>query len=134
MLTQHVRCRWDIVNNEGQWDMLVSASRPIAEGEELFLSYDERENEYFFVQYGFVPPRNPHDTVELFKSDAAAVRWCSAQLVCPPITSRPLRAAASNNACRLLAIIACSACQCHEQRIAAQEQIKDGRMHELAVF
>ena len=74
-------CRWDIVNASSQWEMHVLATRPISEGEELFLSYDERENDYFFVQYGFVPMQNPHDMVELFASAQDARAWCASQVL-----------------------------------------------------
>eukprot|EP00887_Chlorella_sp_A99_P005016 scaffold4.g5016.t1 len=47
---------------EGEWAMVVSATRDIGAGEELFLSYGERSNDDFLAHYGFVPPRNPHDT------------------------------------------------------------------------
>lgn len=64
----------------GQWHMQVTATQPIGSGQEVCLSYEERENEYFLVQYGFVPPQNPHDAVELFASAEAAEAWCQQQV------------------------------------------------------
>lgn len=68
--------RWDCVNKIGgeAW-MIVSAVRDIVQGEEITLSYGERSNDDFFLYYGFVPPRNPHDNVILFTNASEAVEW-----------------------------------------------------------
>ena len=55
--------------------MQLSAIRGIAEGEELLLSYGERSNDHFFLYYGFVPPKNPHDEVVLFGDLEEALEW-----------------------------------------------------------
>lgn len=69
-------CRWDLVPKiGGEFLMIVSAVRDIVRGEEVTLSYGERSNDDFFVHYGFVPPRNPHDTVQLHDSLKSAVAW-----------------------------------------------------------
>ena len=69
-------CRWDLVPKiGGQLVMVVSAVRDIVRGEEVTLSYGERSNDDFFVHYGFVPPRNPHDTVQLHEDVRSAVAW-----------------------------------------------------------
>ena len=41
----------------------------------MLLSYGERANDDFFLFYGFVPPRNPHDEVPLFRDVEEAVGW-----------------------------------------------------------
>eukprot|EP00890_Picochlorum_soloecismus_P005190 jgi/Picsp_1/5672/NSC_03031-R1_protein len=68
--------RWDCVNKIGgeAW-MVVSAVRDIVQGEEITLSYGERSNDDFFLYYGFVPPRNPHDSVILFSDATEAIDW-----------------------------------------------------------
>lgn len=38
-------------SGEGQWEMVVSASRDIGEGEQLLLSYGERSSDDFFLHY-----------------------------------------------------------------------------------
>ncbi|KAK9808381.1 hypothetical protein WJX73_009019 [Symbiochloris irregularis] len=75
-VTVRENARWDLVQHDGQWEMQVSAMRPLEAGEEVSLSYEERENEYFLVQYGFVPMSNVHDAVQLFSSTDAAEAWC----------------------------------------------------------
>jgi hypothetical protein len=73
--------RWDVVrrfNNESF--MVLSATRDIAQGEELLLSYGERNNDDFFLHYGFIPPRNPHDDVTLFTNLEHATAWLDSQL------------------------------------------------------
>ena len=55
--------------------MRLSAIRGIAEGEELLLSYGERSNDHFFLYYGFVPAKNPHDEVVLFGNLEEALEW-----------------------------------------------------------
>lgn len=70
--------RWDLKaprSSEGEWEMAVSATRDIAAGQELLLSYGERSNDDFFLHYGFVPPRNPHDDVALFGDIEGAIDW-----------------------------------------------------------
>ena len=69
-------CRWDLVPKiGGEYQMVVSAVRDIVQGEEVTLSYGERSNDDFFVHYGFVPPRNVHDTVRLHESLVSAAAW-----------------------------------------------------------
>lgn len=69
-------CRWDCVPKIGGGSILcVSAVRDVVRGEEITLSYGERSNDDFFVHYGFVPPRNPHDSVSLFNSPVDAILW-----------------------------------------------------------
>jgi hypothetical protein len=62
--------RWDVVSPDnsasGAWEMVLTATKPIRDGEPLLLSYREGPNEEFMLNYGFVPPSNPHDTVQLF--------------------------------------------------------------------
>ncbi|KAI8470957.1 MAG: hypothetical protein J3K34DRAFT_508523 [Monoraphidium minutum] len=71
--------RWDVLspdnpaNATGEWEMAVSAKRHISEGEPLLLSYFEGANDEFLLHYGFVPPCNPHDEVELAPSLQAAL-------------------------------------------------------------
>ncbi|KAI3428549.1 hypothetical protein D9Q98_007371 [Chlorella vulgaris] len=70
--------RWDLkapVGPEGEWLMDLSATRDIAEGEELLLSYGERSNDEFHLHYGFVPARNPHDDITLFTDIEGAIDW-----------------------------------------------------------
>lgn len=67
--------RWDLVGGgeSGQaWALALTALRPLAQGEELLLSYGERSNDDFLTHYGFVPTLNPHDDVELFSAGEAA--------------------------------------------------------------
>jgi len=69
-------CRWDLVPKiGGEYQMVVSAVRDIVRGEEITLSYGERSNDDFFVHYGFVPPRNVHDTVRLHEDLVSGVAW-----------------------------------------------------------
>lgn len=62
--------RWDVVSptnsSSGSWEMVLSSTRAIPQGEPLLLSYREGPNEEFLLCYGFVPASNPHDTVQLF--------------------------------------------------------------------
>lgn len=60
--------RWDVVSpsNSSSWEMVLSSTRAIPQGEPLLLSYREGPNEEFLLCYGFVPASNPHDTVQLF--------------------------------------------------------------------
>jgi hypothetical protein len=62
--------RWDVVapdnSASGLWEMVLSSTKPISNGEPLLLSYREGLNEDFMLCYGFVPPSNSHDTVQLF--------------------------------------------------------------------
>lgn len=68
--------RWDVVKKlSGDWIMVLSATRDISPGEEVLLSYGEKENDDFFVHYGFCPCRNPHDRYGLFDSLPQAVDW-----------------------------------------------------------
>lgn len=68
--------RWDVVKKlSGDWIMVLSATRDISVGEEVLLSYGEKENDDFFVHYGFCPCRNPHDRYGLFDSLKEAVDW-----------------------------------------------------------
>lgn len=71
--------RWDLVPPDqaasAQWEVHLSATRDIEEGEEVLLSYGERHNDDFLVHYGFVPAGNPHDDVLLFPHLEAALEW-----------------------------------------------------------
>lgn len=84
--------RWDCINKIGgeAW-MLVSAVRDIVEGEEITLSYGERSNDDFFLHYGFVPPRNPHDNVILFGNASEAVDWYLGNILNNTATKIPER-------------------------------------------
>lgn len=86
--------RWDVASPDnsasGSWEMVLTATKPIADGDPLLLSYREGPNEEFMLCYGFVPPSNPHDTVQLFGglsevlehlwqqelSQVSALPWC----------------------------------------------------------
>lgn len=57
----------------GVWQMVLSATAPIAAGDPLLLSYREGTNDEFLLAYGFIPPANPHDTLVLFPSLSAAL-------------------------------------------------------------
>ncbi|KAG2446144.1 hypothetical protein HXX76_000741 [Chlamydomonas incerta] len=71
--------RWDLLppgrSGTGGWAMAVSATRPLATGQELMLSYGERSNDDFFIHYGFVPRANPHDDAVLWADLEAALEW-----------------------------------------------------------
>ena len=70
--------RWDIVRKLGaqqEYVMILTTTRDIQQGEELLLSYGERSNDDFFIHYGFVPPRNVHDSVVLFENIETAIDW-----------------------------------------------------------
>jgi hypothetical protein len=68
--------RWDLVSKiGGEFLMVLTAVRDIDRGEELLLSYGERNNDDFFLHYGFVPPKNVHDDVILFSSIEDAIDW-----------------------------------------------------------
>lgn len=70
---------WDVVGPSramtGGWELQLAATRAIAKGEELLLSYGDRDNDDFLVHYGFVPPRNPFDGVVLFQDIEDAAEW-----------------------------------------------------------
>ncbi|KAG2497988.1 hypothetical protein HYH03_004247 [Edaphochlamys debaryana] len=71
--------RWDLVgpdrSSTGGWAMVVSATRAIAPGQELLLSYGERPSDDFFLHYGFVPRANTHDDAVLWPDLEAALEW-----------------------------------------------------------
>jgi len=68
--------RWDLVSKiGGEFLMILTATRDILQGEELLLSYGERNNDDFFLHYGFIPPKNIHDDVILFSSIENAIDW-----------------------------------------------------------
>ena len=68
-------CSWKLHQQDGRWAMRLSAIRGIAEGEELLLSYGERSNDHFFLYYGFVPAKNPHDEAVMFGNLEEALEW-----------------------------------------------------------
>ncbi|WPT17803.1 Actin-histidine N-methyltransferase [Picochlorum sp. SENEW3] len=73
--------RWDCVAKiGGEFEMIVSATRDIIQGEEITLSYGERSNDDFFLYYGFVPVRNPHDSVQLFANLDEGISWALGNL------------------------------------------------------
>lgn len=96
--------RWDVVSpsssGSDEWQMVLSATKPIADGQPLLLSYREGSNDEFLLNYGFVPASNPHDTVQLFgglsealehfwEQELSQVRvvvvcgvWCAGAVVC----------------------------------------------------
>ncbi|GLC67730.1 hypothetical protein PLESTF_000599500 [Pleodorina starrii] len=71
--------RWDLLSparsRTGGWSMAVSATRDIAPGQELLMSYGERPNDDFFLHYGFVPRANPHDDAVLWPDLESALEW-----------------------------------------------------------
>jgi SET domain len=68
--------RWDLVSKiGGEFFMVLTSTRDIQQGEELLLSYGERNNDDFFLHYGFIPPRNIHDDVILFSTIEEAIDW-----------------------------------------------------------
>ncbi|KAF6264965.1 hypothetical protein COO60DRAFT_1634018 [Scenedesmus sp. NREL 46B-D3] len=69
--------RWDVVSPDYSpsicWEMVLSATQAIPADAPLLLSYFEGSNDEFLLHYGFVPPSNPHDTVQLFSSITEAL-------------------------------------------------------------
>jgi len=55
--------------------MHLVARQDIPEGQEILLSYGDRNNDDFFLHYGFVPLRNPHDDAVLFQDLTDALDW-----------------------------------------------------------
>ena len=51
----------------------------VEEGSEITISYGPWPNDPFFLYFGFVPNRNPNDTVALF-ADAAEIEACASRL------------------------------------------------------
>jgi hypothetical protein len=51
----------------------------VEEGSEITISYGPWPNDPFFLYFGFVPNRNPNDTVALF-ADAAEIEECASRL------------------------------------------------------
>ena len=51
----------------------------VEEGAEITISYGPWPNDPFFLYFGFVPNRNPNDTVALF-ADAAEIEACASRL------------------------------------------------------
>eukprot|EP00746_Dinoflagellata_sp_MGD_P055720 gnl/MRDRNA2_/MRDRNA2_242252_c0_seq1.p2 gnl/MRDRNA2_/MRDRNA2_242252_c0~~gnl/MRDRNA2_/MRDRNA2_242252_c0_seq1.p2 ORF type:complete len:128 (+),score=28.71 gnl/MRDRNA2_/MRDRNA2_242252_c0_seq1:737-1120(+) len=47
----------------------IHARSEIAVGEEICVSYGEKSSEAFLLMYGFVPPWNPYDEIELKLED-----------------------------------------------------------------
>jgi len=84
----------------GGWSFAVSASADLAVNSELTLNYGAgRPNADFLASYGFVPPRNAHESVSLFCSVEEAVRWACGSGgggdVSPSLLAAALAAAAS---------------------------------------
>ena len=72
--------RWHLVappsDNPSQgFQMHLVARQDIPEGQEILLSYGDRNNDDFFLHYGFVPLRNPHDDAILFQDLTDALDW-----------------------------------------------------------
>ena len=72
--------RWHLVappaENQSQgYQMHLVAREDIPQGQELLLSYGDRNNDDFFLHYGFVPLRNPHDDTVLFQDLIEALDW-----------------------------------------------------------
>ncbi|WIA11509.1 hypothetical protein OEZ85_011622 [Tetradesmus obliquus] len=69
--------RWDVVSPDNSpsscWEMVLSSTQAIPADSPLLLSYFEGGNDEFLLHYGFVPPSNPHDTVQLFSSITEAL-------------------------------------------------------------
>ena len=57
------------------FQMHLVARQDIPQGQELLLSYGDRNNDDFFLHYGFVPLRNPHDDTVLFQDLPEALDW-----------------------------------------------------------
>ena len=72
--------RWHLVGPPSDdpsqgFQMHLIARQDIPEGQEVLLSYGDRNNDDFFLHYGFVPLRNPHDDAVLFKDLTEALDW-----------------------------------------------------------
>ncbi|KAL0050877.1 hypothetical protein WJX82_009288 [Trebouxia sp. C0006] len=72
--------RWHLVappsdNPSEGFQMHLVARQDIPEGQEILLSYGDRNNDDFFLHYGFVPLRNPHDDAVLFQDLTDALDW-----------------------------------------------------------
>ncbi|KAL3147314.1 hypothetical protein ABBQ32_002799 [Trebouxia sp. C0010 RCD-2024] len=72
--------RWHLVappteNPSQGFKMHLVAREDIPQGQELLLSYGDRNNDDFFLHYGFVPLRNPHDDTVLFQDVIEALDW-----------------------------------------------------------
>lgn len=72
--------RWHLVappaeNPSQGYQMHLVAREDIPQGQELLLSYGDRNNDDFFLHYGFVPLRNPHDDTVLFQDLIEALDW-----------------------------------------------------------
>ena len=75
-----VCCRWHLVAPPAEipsqgYQMHLVAREDIPQGQELLLSYGDRNNDDFFLHYGFVPLRNPHDDTVLFQDLIEALDW-----------------------------------------------------------
>lgn len=56
--------------------MVLSATSPIPPGQPLLLSYFEGPTDEFLLHYGFVPPGNPQDVVQLAGDLRGALEGC----------------------------------------------------------
>jgi len=70
-------CRWEVVNGgEAGWTFQVKTTCAVREGEEALLTYVPAYPGWSFLLHcGFVPVRNPHESVRLFGDVAEAVDW-----------------------------------------------------------
>ncbi len=81
IITEHAMLdRWHLVappsdNPSVGFQMHLVARQDIPEGQEILLSYGDRNNDDFFLHYGFVPLRNPHDDAVLFQDLTDALDW-----------------------------------------------------------
>eukprot|EP00958_Prasinococcus_capsulatus_P016813 scaffold1883_cov396-Prasinococcus_capsulatus_cf.AAC.15 len=53
----------------------LAVNRRIEQGEQLYVSYGDRNSDDFLVYYGFVPDQNPFETFILFESTKEACTW-----------------------------------------------------------
>jgi len=72
--SSEANCEW---KSNGE-TFVVSATRDVKSGEELFLSYGNQCDGHFMLFYGFLPEPNPNNRVRLFDNGAHALDWYQA--------------------------------------------------------
>ena len=66
-------CVWDLGGGDGAF--IVRTTRDVKKGEELVISYGERDDRHFFLFFGFLPDPNPRNAVALFRGLEDAAAW-----------------------------------------------------------
>jgi hypothetical protein len=78
-LRSRTRIHLENIEKSERFFQLRACEDGVEEGSEITISYGPWPNDPFFLYFGFVPNRNPNDTVALF-ADAAEIEACASRL------------------------------------------------------